>query len=564
MRKAALTAALLGALLLPAAAAAERPGPVLEVGHATVAQRAGGPPSLLVPVTYPIQMVGHVARLRLRLTDGGATVARRQLRVRLAAGPLRRPERRRRFTFVHSFVLGPRLSARLGRGLRLQIRARAVVDANGDGKPELAGADGSSQRLTAADAAPPKRCSSIPRLRTRPGELVSVRLPVCGGSIRWRLFRRPPSGRARIRHGRLVYRPGPRFRGTAELGLRGAPVKGAGTSSAGALLAADAEITVGAGSGDVVRAIGDSVTAGFGYYSDGAAMAIGRLLECRPGEKSFDDACSSNSLNRSSGEGEVEYAADYGLSNDISWAAQWANAHGVTNYENLAISGSKPADWAPEGQFHTTTARVEAEDPDYILMTIGANPLLSNMLFGIDNMGCAVEADIVGGYRECIEKAFREVHLQANLRALYSDLVLHTEATIYLMQYQLSVPSIALAYSATQIAEMGKVLNHEIARVAAEVEPKRLQVVAPPHFNVGVDLSPVYPSSYSCSSLGYEVDGPSVQSTPTQDELDALHPLSFCKGPIPHGPPWVIGGDTGIHPSAAGYAQMAAQVPPPS
>jgi aminopeptidase N len=34
--------------------------------------------------------------------------------------------------------------------------------------------------------------------------------------------------------------------------------------------------------------------------------------------------------------------------------------------------------------------------------------------------------------------------------------------------------------------------------------------------------------------------------------------------PVGGGPPWVISGDTGIHPSAAGYAQMASQVPPPS
>ena len=47
-------------------------------------------------------------------------------------------------------------------------------------------------------------------------------------------------------------------------------------------------------------------------------------------------------------------------------------------------------------------------------------------------------------------------------------------------------------------------------------------------------------------------------------ELKVLHPLSFCKGPAGSGPPWVISGDTGIHPSAAGYAQMASQVPPPS
>ena len=51
-------------------------------------------------------------------------------------------------------------------------------------------------------------------------------------------------------------------------------------------------------------------------------------------------------------------------------------------------------------------------------MTIGANPLLAEMLFGLDNMGCAVYADIFGGYRECIEEAFAEVHLQANLKAL--------------------------------------------------------------------------------------------------------------------------------------------------
>jgi hypothetical protein len=65
-------------------------------------------------------------------------------------------------------------------------------------------------------------------------------------------------------------------------------------------------------------------------------------------------------------------------------------------------------------------------------------------------------------------------------------------------------------------------------------------------------------------SLGYEVDGPSVQSRPTQDELEILHPLSFCVGPNGDASPtWVIGGDTGIHPSATGYTQMASQVPAP-
>ena len=88
--------------------------------------------------------------------------------------------------------------------------------------------------------------------------------------------------------------------------------------------------------------------------------------------------------------------------------------------------------------------------------------------------------------------------------------------------------------------------------------------MTPPHFNVGVSLEPVYPSSYTCSYFEYGVDGPSVQSTPTQDELEVSHSLSFCDGPQGGGEPWVISADTGIHPSPAGYHQMASQVPPPS
>jgi hypothetical protein len=201
-------------------------------------------------------------------------------------------------------------------------------------------------------------------------------------------------------------------------------------------------------------------------------------------------------------------------------------------------------------------------------MTIGANPILANTLFGLEPMECALESDIFGGYAECVEEAFEGVHLRAELKRLYTNLVEKTHATIYVMQYHLSIPSSALLYSVTQIAEMAKLMNETIAAVAGEVDAatssRRLQVVTPPHFNVGVSLEPVYPSSYTCSYFEYGVDGPSVQSTPTQAELKVGHYLSFCGGPKGGGEPWVISGDTGIHPSAAGYAQMASAVPPPS
>jgi lysophospholipase L1-like esterase len=384
--------------------------------------------------------------------------------------------------------------------------------------------------------------------------------------VRWRIAKHPVDGSARIENGRLIYHSPRAFRGATGLVLRGRP-QGVGAISAaaggGPGVPAPVQIFVAPPSGVVVRAIGDSVTAGFGYYPSGEEMSILALPECRPAGPPYNDACSSNSEIVSDKSKAFEYAPDYGLANNVSWAAQWANRYGITNYENLAVSGSEPKEWAPGGVLHAKTAEVESEDPDYILMTIGANPLLSEVLFGTDNMGCAIYSDIFGGFSECVEKAFAKVELQANLRKLYADLVEHTSATIYLMQYPLTVPSVAIAYSSTQIAEMGQLLDREIARVSAAVNPHRLRVVAPPHFNVGVDIEPVYRSAYSCSSLGFEVDGPSVQSEPTQDELEVLHPFSFCTGPVPPGPPWVISGDTGIHPSAAGYAQMASQLPAP-
>lgn len=548
-------AALMGFLTLALATApasahphAVKPPPSVRIGHAALGTSADGHAVVLVPVTYPIQLVGHKVPVKIALESDGKAVESRTTRIRLSGGKLRRPERRRRFTFVHRLDLFEQRPQDLEGGLQVRVRVRGLLDANADGNPELQSGDSAVQPLSlASDSGGEPLCSTPEASRTRPGRRTMVQLPACTSPVRWRVAQQPQHGSAHIQGGSLVYRSGPGFRGTDVLTLSGGR---------------QVRFTVGPQGGPVVRALGDSVTAGFGYYSDGSSMTIFHLLECRPPEKEFDDACSSNSLTRTN-KGKLEYAPDYGLSNDVSWAAQWANEHAITNYENLAVSGSEPASWAPGGALHPTTVRIEAEDPDYILMTVGANPLLSEMLFGIDNMGCAIYSQIFGGYRECVETAFAGVHLRENLKRLYTDLVKNTEATIYLMQYHLSVPSTALAYSATQIAEMVKLLNREIAAVAAEVNPQRLQVVAPPHFNVGIDVSPTYPSRFSCSSFGYKVDGPSVQSTATQTELEILHPLSFCEGPAGGGPPWVISGDTGIHPSAAGYEQMASQVPPP-
>jgi lysophospholipase L1-like esterase len=568
---AVLFAALALALLLAAPASGAQPNhhrkpAKVQIGHITLsAPTLYGGAALLVPVHYPIQFSGRVMPLRVQLSEpSGRVVKSWLLHERIGAERLRTPEPRRRFTFVHRVGLTPALARAVRGGLEVRVRAGGALDVNEDGVPELSSSDRTAPLAPLLAPGNGRLCSSVPRLRIGHGKSVSIPLPACTSSVRWRVAQQPGRGKARIKRGRLVYHAPKGFRGTTALVLRGKPQGVGAISAAGAAagVPAPVQIFVGPASGVVVRAIGDSVTAGFGYYGDGESMPFLSLYECRP-SASYNDACSSNSEVVSNSSKVFEYAADYGLANNISWAAQWANRYGITNYENLAISGSEPKDWAPGGRLYEKTQQIESENPDYVLMTVGANPLLEEMLLGIENMGCAIYADVFGNYAECIEKAFAAVHLQANLRSLYADLVAKTKATIYLMQYPLTVPSTALAYNATQIAEMGQLLDREIAKVAGEVNPQRLRVVSPPHFNVGISVEPVYPSKYTCSYFEYPVDGPSVQSEPTQDEFEVLHHLSFCPGPVPSGPPWVISGDTGIHPSAAGYAQMASQVPAP-
>jgi lysophospholipase L1-like esterase len=397
----------------------------------------------------------------------------------------------------------------------------------------------------------------MPVRRARPRRTLRFDLPSCDRGVRWSLQVRPRHGRARRVGGSIAYRADRGYRGLDELSLRGRSGTGA--------ISAPVRIYVRprSAAGLKVRALGDSVTAGFGFYSDGSGMAFSSLFDCRPAASGYNDACSSNSLTTDSSSGGLSFAPDYGLANNVSWAAQWANGHGITNYANVAVSGSAPGDWIQGGSLYKLTQRVEADDPDYVVLTLGANPLLSEVLFGSDTMDCGGNTNLSGNFTQCVLKAFAGVNLEQNLTAIYKELLAKSNATILLMQYHLSIPSSAVDYSNLQIEKMGELLNGTVASAAQSLGNPRLHVVTPPRFNVGIDMTPLAPNTYSCSSFGYGVDGQSVQANVTQDVLLAAHPLSFCKGPADGGPPWIIGADTGIHPSAAGYAQMAGAVPAP-
>lgn len=551
-----LLACVAGLLALAAAApAGAQPGKGLppakvSIGHPVLGAAASGGGAILVPVRYPIALKGRLAELRVALIGArGRTVHSWVLHERLNGGEERAPDRRRRFTFVHRVGLTPDLSRLVREGARVRVLASGRLDVEGDGKAELRSRDRTTVRPPSGPRPRPV-CSTVPHLRVKPGGQLSVPVPACDRKRDWSVVGKGSSGNARVRAGRLIYSAPPGFLGSDEVELASRGVRQV------------AQVTVGTGANSRVRAIGDSVTAGFGYYGTGGTMgATEFIFDCRPAPANFNDACSSNSRSKKSKEGPVEYLLpDYGLSRNVSWVAQWANEHNVGDFQNLAVSGSEPKNWARGGTFYGTLETMERENPDYVLLTLGANPMLSQMLLEPSEWWCALVKGM-SGFEKCIKEEFEKVELRTWLARVYADLLKNTTATIYVMQYHLSIPVSAVFERTVEITRANQMLNEEIAAVVGSARTSRLKLVTPPHFNVGIELKGVYPSGPQCPPA----DGPSVQSWITQKELKFWHFETFCGGPETEGEPdWVISTDSGIHPSITGYTHMASEVPPPT
>ena len=264
-------------------------------------------------------------------------------------------------------------------------------------------------------------------------------------------------GSARARGGRLIYTAPKGFRGTDQIEL---VAKG---------LHLHTRATVGAPRGLVVRALGDSVTAGFGYYASGKKMVFDELLDCRPAAKKFNDACSSNSLNEETQgrPGRIRRRLRPLEQRLLGGAVgERVRSHQLQELRDQRLGTEELGGGR---RIPHPTEKVEAEDPDYILLTLGANPLLSNVLFGLREHGVRDLSPTLPEYRDLRRRRIRKVELRRTCAASTRSWSPTRSATIYLMQYHLSIPWSALAYSSTQIAMMGKLLNLEIAAAAAEV-----------------------------------------------------------------------------------------------
>jgi len=299
-----------------------------------------------------------------------------------------------------------------------------------------------------------------------------------------------------------------------------------------------------------MRALGDSVTAGFGFLSDGTEMSLLELPFCFPEGNTPNNRCSSNSPNRPEQTGPVGWLPDYGLANDVSWAAQAAHAFGLTGttaFQNLAVSGSTPSNWAHGGYLRPELEQIVDDNPNLTVMTLGANPLLSYFLTGSGAFCAFSYTD--AKLRACVTKYITAQRVGPLLKEVVGELLAAPHNHIVVSLYHLAIPSVTL-FSAHQVGILFATFNATIAGAVRSLPAygKRVAVMAPPRFFVGRG-----PGNYLCPANNALVDGPSHQSDATQDEL-ALDPfVSFCAGA-----PWIISSDSGIHPNRQGYAQFAA------
>jgi lysophospholipase L1-like esterase len=327
-----------------------------------------------------------------------------------------------------------------------------------------------------------------------------------------------------------------------------------------------------------MRAIGDSVTAGFGYFGNGDPMPLDDLLACKPATV-VTNRCSSNSDAGPNYTGPPSWNLDFGLSNNVAWPAQFANGwqggghiSAPVMFQNRAVTGSAPSDWLPSGLLNGELNAIVAEDPDLIAMTMGANPLLDDLLLTTEGEECSFETT-VAELEACVQTFFNQEDLSTRLQQIYTAVLGAPDAEVVVFEYHLAIPAVNL-FSVWQLETIGNYFNAQIAAavsatkaavgpakaarlhlIEAQIDPASPSPTTLPRFNIGLPPDPPYQTwtpAFDCGG-GDMVDGHSHQSDPTQTELHVEHPFTFCTGD-----PWIIDADSGIHPSRDGYAQFAA------
>lgn len=247
-----------------------------------------------------------------------------------------------------------------------------------------------------------------------------------------------------------------------------------------------------------VRAIGDSVTAGFGYNASGKPVGLGRFLSTCV-LFSSSDHCQSPDV--------------------VAYPAVWMRSAGLPlrypSFANYAMTGSTPEDWIePNGPFHAKLDQVVADDPDVVLATLGGNPLLTDFAFGLLEHVCMLE--VTGEQvRFCLQHKLVKYKTVPRLTRIYDRLLDATDATVGVFLYHKTYP---------------KTVTHKKADILFS------------------ELNSAIATAFTKARM---------QRAGQAGRLKLLKPPSFDAHECGSPQPWVLSIDTCIHPNAAGQRAYA-------
>ena len=163
---------------------------------------------------------------------------------------------------------------------------------------------------------------------------------------------------------------------------------------------------------------------------------------------------------------------------------------------------------------------------------------------------------------ECFDLLIDEDGTTPALVTVYERLLDSTDARIMVLTYLQVIPQIGLTiggWSPDAILIARDALNNAVLRAVDQVRKKHPEgariLTADPQFGVGLPPGD-FTSQTDCFGRAKNADGtdgPSNQSTPTQEfYAEEYSESGWCAGP-----PWTLASDTGVHPNATGYAELA-------
>lgn len=238
----------------------------------------------------------------------------------------------------------------------------------------------------------------------------------------------------------------------------------------------------------VIRALGDSVTGAFGYYGEHNAVPQSEIFNIPNLVEKFV-LRGGRCLPPDPPDGRCQ------APNDVAYPAVFASQLGVPRhgpfFRNDAVSGSEPKQWLGP-PFEDELEAAIADDPDLIVLTLGANPLLAHFMSPTGQL-CAR----IGAYlSDCIRKHLEKEKVVERLTQIYLRL-LHTprggpRGTVAVMNYHQTVPDPLAPVPFFGLAARVDALFGELRKATAQAvanarssdpaNASRLKLIDPPPF----------------------------------------------------------------------------------